>query len=425
MAFVVKRDQGSKVGQAIAAGLGAIPQAIDFTQRLQHAQDQHAQIQQELGQREEVMNQQRSEFKLKGLNAMGDMLFGAALSDSPKDAVNLMGDRLATWGQALGSQVDLNQLADKAQALSKVAKKPIQEINAAMSAMNNPALDDQAAMASYQRGRDALANLKQYMSVDLAGAKENALDQAAAKRFHFAELKALQGQRMEASAQKATVKDDQALEKRFNDTVGFLQGQKRVGASGPFQMAQQKLALANASENWLSAMKSGRVVANQTAIAQLKSNIDSMVAGGSGRSAEMVKILLEHTNKSKLADALQYVTSKPQAAASKEFLAQYEQELQVEKEAWTQKRNQYLDAAVGDLGEALNDPKRKERFSKIIKGIAPDYNPFPGEAATSSQAPSAAPEGMVKVQLASGQTGAIPSDKLKDFLTKHPGAKQL
>ena len=364
-----------RIGKAAEGVSNAIYKGIDFADQQKKTQaylDHMKMLSQNANQE---FQQNMAMMKDKSLQSQTGLLFTAAGSEDPTSAAKMLYPRYSNFSQFTGDQSDPQSLAEKAKGLQNVlGKDRIQRIVQAPSVIGNFNVSPDVHQKHLASALSDLNEAQNYMNPDQY---KSALDLIDSKdKEYLANRRAIEATTMkiQGANERAGAKTNEADDKRFNDVVDALQGRKRVGASAPYQQAQQRLSLANASEAWLQAMKTGKVVPNQASIAQLKSNIDSMVAGGSGRSVEMIKILMEKTRTSDTAQALQYVTSHPQAAASKEFLNQYENELQVEKAAWEQKRNDYLDASLSDLQDVVaSDPNKAKRLTGILKGIAPGY----------------------------------------------------
>ena len=400
MAYEVeqKRSIGSRIGSALSGVGQAIGGAIDLNETLKHNELARQMAQQQLDQAHVDFQNKKAEMNDAAANQQGNIQMNILRAGLTKDAQGKWSwdnDRLKgaaqslfpnydTWSNVRGNKVDPETFTNKSINLAKaLGPDNAGVLSTAIEDVGDFSKDEQSHNIILKRAKaanDAL-RLVDPQNADLV---DKGLQQSSAAYQKAQLAMRLTQERADRGAQSKATQSD---EKRFNDVVDTLQGRKRVGAGAPFQMAQQRLALANAGEKWLEAMRSGKVVANKAAILQLKSNIDQMVSGGSGRSAEMVKALMERTGKGNLADALQFASSKPQSAITKEFIDQYQNELDVEKSAWTQKRDDYLNASVSDLQDVLaKDPSKQRRLEGILKGITPGFkiqsnassNPQPG-----------------------------------------------
>lgn len=416
MGYVVQNKVS--VGQRIAQGIQGAAQGIEAGSKWDNQRQLAQQRADEFAQHKQVLGLQIQDMQEKWHNyntaQYADLLTNAAISDDPKAAIMLRAPDLQRYTQSLGSPVDPNQAADTAVNMSKVIKPQLQTINNADAAIKSVSLKDGAFQKSYQDGLAAydkiIANVPADMRSIWVGKRDLFKQEATTMQEKRLSISgAIQVEQMKANAieNKTNQKTSQADEKRLTDTLAFLQGQKRVGASGPYQTANQRLSLAGAADAWLQGIDQKKITPNSQAVLQLKSNIDSMISGGSGRSAEITQLLLEKTGKKTIGDALQYLTSKPQNVLTPDFITQYKNELKIEKDYWTQRRNQYLDASVGDLGDILDEPKNKARFLGVVNKIAPDYNPFPAQA----PAPSGAAD-TVRVQAPNGMVHLIPASQV-------------
>ena len=364
-----------RIGKA-AAGVGeALKGAVQFEDDRRKTQAYLDHIQSINNDAAQQFQANQAKMKDQAIQSQTGLLFTAAASNAPDKAAQMLYPRYSNFSQFTGDQSQPQELAEKAKNLQAVlTKESIQRMVQAPSLIGNVSIDPKTHQQHLATALQDLQQAEPYLSPEQSSSAKALLEkQDASYNAHRTALEA-STIKVAGANERAAQKNDQTDDKRFNDVVDTLQGRKRVGASAPYQQAQQRLSLANASEAWLKAMKTGKVVPNQASIAQLKSNIDSMVAGGSGRSVEMIKILMEKTRTSDTAQALQYVTSHPQAAASKAFLTQYQNELDVEKAAWEQKRNEYLDASLADLQDIVSaDTSKAKRLKGILKGIAPGY----------------------------------------------------
>ncbi len=394
MAYETETTQslGNRIGSALKGVGEAVKGSIDLNETLKHNELARQMAQQQLDQSHIDFQNQKAQMNDAAQNQQANTqfnVFKAALGKDEKGNWILDNNKIKaasgalfpqydTWSQVTGKKSNPDQfINDNVNFANAVGPDNLGVLSTAHDDLSDFSKDPSAHKVIQSRAQSALNSVR-LIDPTKADLLEKSFQDANAT-YQKAQLA------MHLVQQRTEGKVGQSDEKRFNDVVDTLQGRKRVGAGAPFQMAQQRLALAGAGENWLNAMRSGKVVANKAAILQLKSNIDQMVSGGSGRSAEMVKMLLEKTGKSNLADALQFASSKPQSATTKEFLDQYQNELDVEKSAWTQKRDDYLNAATSDLQDVLaKDPSKQRRLEGILKGIAPGFK-IQGSASSGPQ----------------------------------------
>ena len=363
------RIQGA--GEALTQGAQTV---FDMQEAAKNNEMHRQMMQSQIDATNQQASQQKAQFAQQANQHIWGATLDAANAEDPKAGASLSFQNIQPFLSPLGSNMTQDQFAEQALNVKKaLGEDRVNRMRTAPAQVGNIAMQPDKQHQAYQQALSDLSFAKSYMNSDQVSAAQKVIEDN--NKEYIAYQKQIEASKIRVEA-GATAKASASDDKRFNDIVDTLQGRKRVGAGAPFQMAQQRLALANAGEKWLDAMKSGKVVSNQAALLQLKSNIDQMVSGGSGRSAEMVKMLLEKTGKSSLASALQYISSNPQNSTTKAFLDQYQNELDVEKSAWSEKRNQFLDAAMSDMQDILaKDPNKQKRVEGILKGIAPDYQP--------------------------------------------------
>ena len=188
----------------------------------------------------------------------------------------------------------------------------------------------------------------------------------------------------EEKANTVDTKETQADEKVLNDTIDTLAGLRRGSNAGVYGMAAKRVALAADGLRLIDNIKAGKIVPDQSVLAEQARNLDSLLSNNQG-SAAMTHDLIQKTGKSTLAGALEFLFSTPFSATNASLLKNVEEQVKGQRDFWRGERDKTLGSQKIKLEGVFSRDKSGEmsdRFDRAAAAVfeTPEAHPQDSEA---------------------------------------------
>jgi hypothetical protein len=155
-----------------------------------------------------------------------------------------------------------------------------------------------------------------------------------------------------------------------DDALTSLQGFKRIGAGGQYQMANRRALLADDATRVINMLEAGELKRDSTIETELAATIATVMMGGNQPAQETIQHFQSPTANKTLAGIFKYATGKPQDAMTPEIVTHFKHQMEGQSKFWKQKRDNIHKSLNIQLDDVFAEyPRLKDRFDKASAAI--------------------------------------------------------